>query len=69
MTTILKSSLSTSGKLAGLAFPCGWFQEVSIGAFTKGMDFVHLGPNLAVLMLFGLFYQLCALVALRKQEA
>jgi ribosome-dependent ATPase len=63
------ASLSTSGRLAGLAFPCGWFQEVSIGAFTKGMDLAHLAPNLLVLLAFGLIYQLCALAALRKQEA
>ncbi|MBB4197853.1 multidrug ABC transporter ATP-binding protein [Rhodoblastus sphagnicola] len=63
------ASLSTGGRLVGLAFPCGWFQEISIGAFTKGMDFMHLAPNLLVLLAFGLFYQLCAVLALRKQEA
>ncbi len=62
------ASLSESGRLAGLVFPCGWFQEISIGAFTKGLDFWRLAPNLAVLLAFGLVYQLCALAALRKQE-
>ncbi|MCW2315541.1 ribosome-dependent ATPase [Rhodoblastus acidophilus] len=63
------ASLSEGGRLVGLIFPCGWFQEISIGAFTKGMDFVHLAPNLLALLGFGLFYQLCAVLALRKQEA
>lgn len=63
------ASLSESGRLAGLVFPCGWFQEISIGAFTKGLGFDHLAPNLLVLLAFGLGYQLCALIALRKQEA
>jgi ribosome-dependent ATPase len=63
------ASLSDGGRLVGLAFPCGWFQEISIGAFTKGMDFAHLAPNLLALLAFGLVYQLCAVLALRKQEA
>ena len=36
------SSLSESGRLFGLAFPCSWFQDISIGAFTKGLDLTVL---------------------------
>jgi ribosome-dependent ATPase len=63
------ASLSEGGRLVGLVFPCGWFQEISIGAFTKGLDFWRLAPNLLALLAFGLVYQICAISALRKQEA
>ena len=63
------SSLTTAGRLLGLAFPASWYQEVSIGAFTKGLDLVALAPNLAVLLGFGLVYQTLAVLALTKQEA
>jgi ribosome-dependent ATPase len=63
------SSLSQTGRLFGLAFPCGWFQEISIGAFTKGLGLATLAPNLLVLFGFGVAYLACAILALRKQEA
>ncbi|MBB5049155.1 ribosome-dependent ATPase [Rhodopseudomonas rhenobacensis] len=63
------SSLSQLGRIFGLAFPCGWFQEISIGAFTKGLSLATLAPNLAVLFGFGVAYLACAILALRKQEA
>ena len=63
------SSLSTAGRWLGLAFPCGWFQEISIGAFTKGLGLDVLWPNLAVLLGFALLYLFCAILALKKQEA
>ncbi|MDI9847096.1 ribosome-associated ATPase/putative transporter RbbA [Rhodoblastus sp. 17X3] len=63
------SSLSDAARRVGLAFPCGWFQEISVGAFTKGLGFATLWPDLAILCLFSLVYQLCAVAALKKQEA
>jgi len=63
------SSLSEAGRMFGLAFPCGWFQEISIGAFTKGLSLSTLAPDLIVLLGFGIVYLSCAIVALRKQEA
>lgn len=63
------SALSGSGRWVGLAFPSGWFQEISIGAFTKGLGFATLSPDLAILAAFGVFYQICAVAALNKQEA
>ncbi|MGX7741592.1 ribosome-associated ATPase/putative transporter RbbA [Rhodopseudomonas parapalustris] len=63
------SSLSQIGRLFGEAFPAAWFQEVSIGAFTKGMGVWMLSPNLLVLFGFGLIYLICAILVLRKQEA
>ena len=63
------SSLSPTGRLLGLAFPSGWFQEISIGAFTKGLSFAMLAPNLLVLLGFALLYLGLAIVILKKQEA
>ena len=63
------SSLSQTGRWFGEAFPAAWFQEVSIGAFTKGMTFWMLAPNLLILFGFGLVYLIGAILALRKQEA
>lgn len=63
------SSLSAAGRTFGRVFPCGWFQEVSIGAFTKGLDLATLAPALLALCGFGVAYLACAVIALRKQEA
>ena len=46
------SSLSGAGRLAGLGFPSSWYQPVSVGAFTKGLGFEELWPNLLVLAAF-----------------
>ncbi|WP_294539153.1 ribosome-associated ATPase/putative transporter RbbA [uncultured Rhodoblastus sp.] len=62
------SSLSDSGRWVGLAFPSSWFQEISVGAFTKGLGFPTLAPDLAALVLFSLAYLICAVAALQKQE-
>tara|TARA_R110002074_G_scaffold105279_1_gene227443 strand:+ start:6148 stop:8925 length:2778 start_codon:yes stop_codon:yes gene_type:complete len=62
------SSLSTGGRILGLAFPAAWFQPISIGVFTKGLGFTDLWPNLLVLALFFIAFTLLAAIALRKQE-
>lgn len=63
------SSLSGSGRLMGLAFPAAWYQPISVGVFDKGLGFLALWPNLAVLVLFGVGFIAAAVVALRKQGA
>ena len=35
------SSLAGSARVIGLLFPAGWFQEISLGAFTKGLGFAR----------------------------
>jgi ribosome-dependent ATPase len=63
------SSLSGSARLIGLAFPSTYFQQISLGAFTKGLagsdliiDFLALGVIVAA-------YWLLSLKWLKGQEA
>lgn len=63
------STLGTSARIVGLSFPGAWFQPVSVGAFLKGFGFSDIGINLAMLSLFCGIYLICAIFALRKQEA
>lgn len=63
------SSLSGAGRLMGLAFPAAWYQPISMGAFDKGLGFLALWPNLAVLVLFAVGFIAAAVIALRKQGA
>lgn len=62
------SSLSGSGRLIGLAFPSAWYQQISVGAFTKALGFAELWQNLLMLAGFALFFVAVAILALRKQE-
>lgn len=62
------SSLSGGGRALGLAFPSAWFQSISAGAFTKGLGFAELWPNLAVLFFFAVLFLGAAALALRKRE-
>lgn len=62
------SSLSTSGRILGLAFPSAWFQPISIGVFSKALGFADLWPNLLMLTFFFVVFTLLAAIALRKQE-
>jgi ribosome-dependent ATPase len=63
------SSLSGAGRLLGLAFPAAWFQQISIGTFTKGLDFGHLWQNYLALTAFAILFIGAAVVTLAKQEA
>jgi len=63
------ASLSGGARLFGLAFPASWFQQISVGAFTKGLGFVELWPNHLALALLAIAFIAAARFALRKQEA
>jgi ribosome-dependent ATPase len=62
------SSLSPGGRLSGLAFPSAWFQQISVGTFTKGLGFAELWPNHLALAGFTVLFIGAAVLALRKQE-
>ncbi|WP_439392251.1 ribosome-associated ATPase/putative transporter RbbA [Bradyrhizobium sp. PMVTL-01] len=62
------SSLTGSGRIIGLAFPAAWFQPISVGTFTKGLNFSDLGLNALVLFVFFLVYFTAAHIFLQKQE-
>jgi len=62
------ASLSGSGRLLGLAFPAAWFQQISVGTFTKGLGFPELWQNHLALIGFGILFIGVAAMALTKQE-
>lgn len=62
------ASLSGGARLIGLGFPSAWYQPISIGAFTKGLGFADLWPNLIVLLLFAVTLIGAAALFLNKQE-
>ena len=62
------SSLSGGGRLFGLGFPSAWYQQISVGAFTKALGFDDLWPNLVVLAVFFVLYIVAAELVLSKQE-
>ena len=62
------SSLSGLARWIGIGFPSGWFTQISLGTFTKGLGFSDLWPNLLVLAGFALGFVAAATLVLRKQE-
>ena len=63
------SSLSGVARWIGLGFPSGWFTQISLGTFTKGLGFLDLWPDIVVLLAFALGFVAAATLVLRKQEA
>jgi len=63
------ASLSGVARAIGLGFPAGWFNQISLGTFTKGLGFHDLWPDMALLIFFGVVFVALATALLRKQEA
>jgi ribosome-dependent ATPase len=63
------SSLDEAGRLFGLAFPATYFQQISLGTFTKGLHWTALWHNHVALAAFAVAYVLVSIILLRKQEA
>jgi ribosome-dependent ATPase len=63
------SSLPGSGRAIALGFPGGWFQQISVGTFTKGLGIAALWPDILALVGFAVVFVAAAALALRKQEA
>jgi ribosome-dependent ATPase len=62
------SSLTGMARIMGRLFPMSYFLPVSVGTFTKGLDFLDLAANLAALVVFTPVLTLLSLLLLRKQE-
>jgi ribosome-dependent ATPase len=62
------SSLAGAAQIIGRAFPMAYFVPISVGAFTKGLGFLDLAPNLAALAIFIPILTGLNLMLLRKQE-
>ena len=63
------SSLAGAGRAIGSGFPSSWFQQISVGAFTKGLGFSELWINHLALAIFTVLFIAMAALILRKQEA
>jgi ribosome-dependent ATPase len=63
------AALEQSGRVIGMGFPSLWFQNVSLGTFTKAREFTAFYPEYVILFAFGLAYLVAAALLLRKQEA
>jgi len=62
------STLRGSISFLSTAFPAAYFQQISVGSFTKGLGFATLWPNHLALIGFALVYFIAAALFLRKQE-
>ena len=62
------SSLTGVGRVIGLMFPAAWFQPISVGTITKGLQFGDLWLNALVLALFSVGFVAAAHILLPKQE-
>ena len=62
------STLTGSSRVVGLGFPSSWYQLISLGAFTKGLDWRSFLPMYAALAAFAATYLLAACFLLKKQE-
>ncbi|GMG82088.1 ribosome-associated ATPase/putative transporter RbbA [Paralimibaculum aggregatum] len=63
------STLEGGGRVIGSLWPATYYMHLSVGAFTKGLDFSDLTFDLAALALFGPVFVITAAAFLRKQEA
>jgi ribosome-dependent ATPase len=62
------SSLSGVGRAIGSAFPSSWFQQISVGTFTKGLGFPELWFNHLALAIFTVVFLGAGALVLQKQE-
>lgn len=62
------SSLTGAARFMGYGFPSAWFNHVSVGTFTKGLQPGDLWLDYGVLAAFGLGFLLVGLALLRNQE-
>ncbi|WP_430461517.1 ribosome-associated ATPase/putative transporter RbbA [Thalassolituus sp. LLYu03] len=62
------STLNEGGRLIGMSFPSSWFQQISIGTFTKALGWQELWWNHLALAVFVVIFTLLAWLGLNKQE-
>ena len=62
------STLEGAGKVFGTLWPATYYMHLSVAAFTKGLVFWDLIPDILVLVLFGPTFVSIAAVILKKQE-
>ena len=60
--------MSGGAYVIGVSFPASWYQRVSIGGFTKGLDMWDFGKEYAMLAMFAIVFLTLACLSLQKQE-
>jgi ribosome-dependent ATPase len=63
------STLTGAALVSGVVYPAGYFMQISLGAFTKGLGILDLWSEILVLVGFAVGFVAAATLALRKQEA
>ena len=63
------ATLEGAAKWIGLGFPASWYQTVSLGVFTKGLDFAAFGREYLALAGFAVVFLGLARLCVSKQEA
>ncbi|MEM7424468.1 MAG: ribosome-associated ATPase/putative transporter RbbA [Pseudomonadota bacterium] len=62
------SAIEGGGKVMSAVFPATYFQQISIGSFTKALGFADLWRNHLSLLVFALIAFVLAALLLRKQD-
>jgi ribosome-dependent ATPase len=62
------STLEGGAHIAGVLWPATYYMHLSVGAFTKGLGFRDLVPDLLVLAIYGPVFVVLAAFFLKKQE-
>jgi ribosome-dependent ATPase len=62
------SSLNSAARLMGRVFPSSYFQQISVGAFTKALGFPVLWKSMATIFAIFLVYMISSMLVLEKQE-
>jgi ribosome-dependent ATPase len=63
------SALSGGARWIGMGFPSGWFTQISLGTFTKGLGFADVWSDILIISAFALGFIAAAIAVLKKQEA
>jgi len=63
------ASLTGGGQIFSQIFPSSYYQQISLGTFTKSLGFTELSYNFLVLILLIIVYLLFSLVLLKTQES
>ena len=63
------STLEGGARIIGTLWPTTYYMHLSVGAFTKGLGFRDLIPDLLALAAFIPIFTVVAAALLRKQEA
>src|SRR5262252_5737470 len=63
------ASLSGSARIMGQVFPSTYFQQISLGAFTKALSFADLSMHMVALAALVVGYLLVTLALLKTQES